>query len=280
MSTNLQTPPGPPSPARRPVSRRALAAAVAGVLVAGTAAGALAAAATDRPAPAPAGATATPAGATATPPGAAATPPGDPLPTGPARTAPPVAAVPPTGVVRPPDTVPPRPPNRPVANDVDGDGRADAVSVPAPGTVRVRYATGATDTVSVEAMAGDGRLQGVVDADADGRAEVFVHVGTGAYSDQTSVLRYVDGRLRVVTLDGRQVWLVSGASVRNGMSWACRPPQAPLVQWQGESDGDRTYRGTLVSYRFAGAALVQVSTRPLTVSDRLQAPTGCAGMRT
>jgi hypothetical protein len=274
MSTNLQTPPGPPSPARRrPASRRALAAAVAGVLVAGTAAGALAAAAMDRPAPAP-------AGATVTSPATTETPPSDPLPTVPARTAPPVVAVPPTGAVPPPDTVPPRPPFRPVANDVDGDRRADAVSVPAPGTVRVRYATGATDTVSVEAMAGDGRLQGVVDADADGRAEVFVHVGTGAYSDQTSVLRYVDGRLRVVTLDGRQVWLVSGASLRNGMSWACRPPQAPLVQWQGESDGDRTYRGTLVSYRFAGAALVQVSTRPLTVGDRLQAPTGCAGMRT
>jgi hypothetical protein len=170
---------------------------------------------------------------------------------------------------------------RPAAgNDVDGDGRSDAVSVPAPGMLRVRYATGATDTVTFAADPGDGRLTGVVDADADGRAEVFVHVGAGASVDLTSVFRYVNGRLRAVTLDGDQLRLVSGASLTHGDSWACRPPAAPIVQWSGTSRDGIAYPGTVASYRFSGATLVRVSSRPLTVDERTPGPSGCGEMRT
>ena len=98
--------------------------------------------------------------------------------------------------------------------DVDGDGRADTVSIPAPGTLRVRYATGTADTVAFDASAPHrrrARLLGIVDADQDGRAEVFVRAGSGASTDFAAVFRHVGGRLRLVTLDGRQAMLGYGA---------------------------------------------------------------------
>jgi hypothetical protein len=171
-------------------------------------------------------------------------------------------------------------PRSPVTVDVDGDGRQDTVGIAAPGTLVVRYGSGRTDRVSFEAQSGDGRLQGVADADRDGRDEVFIHVGAGAYTDQTSVFRYVEGRLRLVTLDGRQLWLVSGGSARSSASWACRPPAAPLVRWVGSSTGSPVYTGTLVSYRFSGAAVVQVASRLLTVDGETRPPSGCGEMPT
>jgi hypothetical protein len=170
-------------------------------------------------------------------------------------------------------------PRTPVTVDVDGDGRQDRVGISAPGTLLVRYGSGRTDRVSFAAQSRDGRLQGVADADRDGRDELFVHVGAGAYTDQTSVFRYVEGRLRLITLDGRQFWLVSGGSLRNSASWACRPPAAPLVQWVGSANDSPVYTGTLVSYRFSGAAVVRVDSRPLTVDDGTPAPRGCGEMR-
>lgn len=255
MSTSLQTPSHPTPPARRRrVDPRAVA-AVAAVLVAAATTGVLIATTAHRPAGEPATAAASPSASPSAP-------------------APPRAGAP-TATPQPTATAPPA-----ATNDVDGDGRQDAVSFPAPGTLRIRYATGATNTVTFDADAGDGRLFGIVDADQDGRAEVFVHVGTGAYTDQTSVFRYVDGRLRLVTLDGKQMWLVSGASARHSASWACRPPGTPIVQWYGESDDGGAYHGTLISYRFSGATLVRLSSRPLTVDDRMPAPSGCGDMRT
>ena len=101
-------------------------------------------------------------------------------------------------------------PRPPAPDDVDGDGRTDTVSIPAPGTLEIHYGSGRTERVSFEAYpSDDGRLVGLADADRDGRDEVFVPVGTGAFTDQTSVFRYADGRLQLVTLDGRQLVLIS-----------------------------------------------------------------------
>jgi hypothetical protein len=171
-------------------------------------------------------------------------------------------------------------PRPPVTVDVDGDGRQDTVGIAAPGTLLVHYGSGRTDRVPFAAQSGDGRLQGVADADRDGLDEVFVHVGAGAYTDQTSVFRYVEGRLRLVTVEGRQLWLVSGGSLRSSASWACRPPAAPLVQWVGSATDSPVYTGTLVSYRFSGAAVVQVDSRPLTIDGEPPAPSGCGEMPT
>lgn len=291
MSTSPNTPSHPTPAARRPVSPAAVAVVlVAAVLVAATATGLLIATAADQPAREPAN---TGSGPGATPSASAARVPGASLAAAaPAATAAPIVAAPPTAATAAPIVAAPpaaatgtpvggtgRP--RPAGpDDVDGDGRRDTVSVPAPGTLRIRYAIGTTDTVTFDAAGDDGGLLGIVDADRDGRAEVFVHAGRGAYTDQTSVLRYVGGRLRLVTFDGTQVRLVSGASVRNSTSWACRPPAAPIVQWSGESEDGTAYRGTLVSYRFSGATLLRLSSRTLTVDERTPAPSGCGHLRT
>lgn len=201
MSTDRQTPshPRPPTGPRR-VSPRVIA-GVAAVLVAATTTGVLIATAANQPAQEPAAMTGDP---TASQPVSTPTPAGAPT-----VTAPPTATSPPTV------TAPPRSPidtgtgpaparGRDVDGDVDGDGRRATVTLPAAGTVRIRYATGRTDTVTFDANAGESRLLGTADADNDGRDEVFIHVDAGAYTDQTSIFRYVEGRLRLVTLNGEQ----------------------------------------------------------------------------
>ena len=178
---------------------------------------------------------------------------------------------------------PPGPPRPATDGDVDGDGRVDRVTFPAPGTLRIRYANGTSDAVAFASGASPYagvRLLGIVDADRDGRAEVFVRAGSGASTDFATVFRHVDGRLALVTLDGRQAMLGYGGSVRHSHSWACRPPAAPILTWSGESDDGGSYRGTLRSYRFSGATLVQVASRPLTVTDDRPAPRGCGSIRT
>ena len=264
MSTDLKTPSHPrPPTGRRLVSLR-VAAGVAAVLVAATTTGVLIGTAANRPAQEPAVGAGGPSASRSV--------------SAPAPAGAPTVTAPPTGPTGPTDTDSEPPP--PTDDDVDGDGRRDVVSLPTAGTLRIRYATGRTDTVAFDAMAGEGRLLGIVDADNDGRGEVFVHVGAGAYTDQTSVFRYVEGRLRLVTLEGKQMWLVSGASVRNSTSWACRPPRTPIVVWSGDSDDGTTYHGTLDSYRFSGATLTLISRRPLTIDDLKPPPRHCGQIRT
>ena len=52
------------------------------------------------------------------------------------------------------------------------------------------------------------------------------------------------------------------------------------MQWVGTSADGLTYPGTLVTYRFAGATVVKVSSRPLTVDDHTRPPTGCLDLQT
>ncbi len=175
---------------------------------------------------------------------------------------------------------PARPAGAAIDGDIDGDGRVDAVSFPALGTLRVRYASGLTDTVRFDATPQPGvQLLGIVDADRDGRAEVFVRTTGGASTEFASIFRYVDGRLRVVTLAGHQVHLGYGGTVTHVDSWACRPPDAPIVHWSGQSTDGRTYTGKLRSYRFDRAALVPLDTTPLSVTPDQPAPTGCGSIR-
>jgi hypothetical protein len=166
-----------------------------------------------------------------------------------------------------------------IDGDVDGDGRVDRVSFPALGTLLIRYASGATDTVRFEATSMPGvQLLGIVDADRDGRAEVFVRSTGGASTTFASVFRYTAGDLRVVTLAGQQALLTYGGTVTHLDSWACRPPSAPIVLWAGQSGDGRTYPGTLRSYRFDGASLVLVGTTPWTATPSHPAPTGCGSI--
>jgi hypothetical protein len=174
-------------------------------------------------------------------------------------------------------------PTAAIDGDVDGDGRVDSVSFLRQGILRIRYATGATDTVSFDAPLASPevpvRLLGIVDADRDGRAEVFVRTGAGAYTQLATVFRYVDGHLRLVILDGHQSELRYGGSVRNSESWTCRPPAAPIVQWSGESNDGSTFTGTLSSYRLVGATLELVRTSQVSLTPDRLPEAGCGSIK-
>lgn len=161
----------------------------------------------------------------------------------------------------------------PMAGDVDGDGRRDAVTLPSPGVLRVRYATGRTDDVRFETSPVPGpALLGTKDADRDGRAEVFVRSDSGAATEFATVFRYVDGHLRVMTENGGQSRLGYYGSVVHQFSWAAGLPGAPLTTWFGSSTDGVTYPGVLSTYTFSGSRLVLRSSRPYTVTPSHPAP--------
>jgi hypothetical protein len=199
--------------------------------------------------------------------------------------APSTRAVPPAGArvsatadrTEPARTVHPR--SRPALDgDVDGDGRVDAVSFPAPGTLRVRYAAGGTDTVAFEAWPQDAvALLGIVDTDRDGYAEVVVRTAAGVSTEFASLFRYVDGRLAVVTLNGKQASLAYGGSVRHFDYWGCEPG-GRIVQWSGMTEDGVVYPGTLTTFRLSGTTLVQTSVRPFTMTEDRQPPRDCGSI--
>lgn len=163
--------------------------------------------------------------------------------------------------------------------DVDGDGKADRISIPAAGRLRIDYASGRVETVAFEAGDQPARVLGSVDADHDGRAEVFVRSGSGASTEFATVFRSVADKLRVVTLDGEQTRLGYGGSVTHRDAWACRPPTEPIVTFTGTSaDGER-YTGPLRHYRFDGARLALIATESVTVTPADPPPTGCGSIR-
>jgi hypothetical protein len=163
--------------------------------------------------------------------------------------------------------------------DVDGDGQADQIVLPEPGTVRVRYSAGGSQDVQFETdSAVEPILLGVVDADWDGHAEVFIRAIAGASTKFASLFRYTDGRLQLVTLNGGQALLGYGGTVTHQDSWTCRPPQTPILTWTGTSSDGRTFHGIQTSYQFRGAALIMVSSRPRTVTLTGAAPSGCGSL--
>jgi hypothetical protein len=170
--------------------------------------------------------------------------------------------------------------------DIDGDGGVDQVTlsgagVSGAGVLHVRYAAGGTDDVRFQADTGsvEPAVLGVVDADRDGRADVFVRVTSGAATEFASVFRYTGGRLRLVTTGGGQARLGYFGSVVNQSSWACRPPGRPIVTWTGTSTDGSIYRGTETYHRFDGAELVVTGSRPRTVTPTSPAPSGCGSLR-
>jgi len=164
--------------------------------------------------------------------------------------------------------------------DVDGDGRVDQVTLAGPGLLHVRYAAGSSEDVRFEADAGPvgPAVLGVVDADWDGHAEVFVRVSSGAATEFASLFRYTGGRLRLVTAGGQQARLGYFGSVANHSSWACRPPGIPIVTWTGATTAGAVYHGTETYHRFRGAELVVTGSRPRTVTPTSPAPSGCGSL--
>jgi hypothetical protein len=163
--------------------------------------------------------------------------------------------------------------------DVDGDGKADTVRLVQPDSVRVDYGSGRVDVVAFS-TAGTPVLLGAADADKDGAAEVFVRTGSGAAGSTVAVLRYVGGRLRVVTLAGQQLALTtSPATARQRSTWACGSTGGAILTWSGAASGAGVYAGLTRSYTFVGAELVQASSLAYQVKPGSPAPAGCGGIR-
>jgi hypothetical protein len=180
--------------------------------------------------------------------------------------------------------------------DVDGDGRADTITIAQAGTLHVQYSGGGQDSVRFTAGSPVGeqvRVLGSADADRDGHAEVFVLADQGASMRTATMFRYVGGHLRLVTLAGSQVALAYGGSTGYVATWACRPAQMPgtaLVTAAGPSSGANSYTVDVRYYRFTPgqASLALVSHRtagpaPLdqlpTVRDGVSAAPGCGSAR-
>ncbi|MCK9923921.1 VCBS repeat-containing protein [Frankia sp. AgPm24] len=184
------------------------------------------------------------------------------------------------------------PANRPaIDGDVDGDGRPDTLSVTG-ARLLTRYSGGGSDSVGFQV--GDPssvRVLGAADADRDGHAEVFVQADRGAGFEVSTLFRYVDGHLLLVTLDGDQAALAYGGSTGSVQSWSCRPstvPDAALAIANGPSTAPNVYTLTRTYYRFDGARLVRL--RSMTVppapldalpqdNDAVSGRPGCGSVR-
>lgn len=176
-----------------------------------------------------------------------------------------VSAAAPTATPTPTGSAAPRTPAR--DGDVDGDGRVDRVTATQE-LLTVRLASGRTLTAEVVADA-EPPVQGVVDVDRDGRAEVFLETTRGASTAFYTPFRYDGTSLRALVLDGEPVRLGVGGSITHGDGFACTGGR--VVVSSSSSDDGETFEVTTTTYAVRGHALARVSrstARGLAQGDR------------
>ncbi len=139
--------------------------------------------------------------------------------------------------------------------DVDGDGREDTVTATQE-LLTVVLSSGRTLTAPVVADV-DPPVQGVVDVDRDGRAEVFLETTRGASTVFYTPFRYDGTRLQAVQLEGEPVRLGVGGSVTHGDGFACA--QGRLVTASSTSTDGERFDVTTTTYRVLGFTLQQVA---------------------
>jgi hypothetical protein len=166
------------------------------------------------------------------------------------------------------------PAHRPARDDdIDGDGHPDSVHVAATdngdGTWTLVARLSALGRRSVDVPADTPtppHVAGIVDADGDGYAEIWVQTGAGASTSFLTPVRLVGDRLRVVELNGSPAQLGEGGSVTHGDGFACTDadhgePGRELVVYSGDlSPSGTDWDGSVTTYRWAGARLVTLST--------------------
>jgi len=145
-------------------------------------------------------------------------------------------------------------------NDVDGDGRADAITT-SDGLLSVRLTSnGKTVSAPVSADApGPAPVLGTGDVDRDGRVEVFVRTAQGASTTFATPYRYDGSALRVVLLDGEPAQLGIGGSVTHGDGFRCLPTGVLEVS-KAESEDGTTFTVQVSTYRLGGNELVVART--------------------
>jgi len=154
--------------------------------------------------------------------------------------------------------------------DIDGDGRVDHVTIGPQTSSGVWQVTATLTTVGVRiGQVHDDSdqpfLVGIVDANHDGYAEIWIHSGAGASTDFLTPLRLIRGVLREVSKDGSPAQLGVGGTVTHGDGFACQDvnPQsdgAELLVYQATSIDGHTWQGDRYVYRWsAGGKLRQLS---------------------
>jgi hypothetical protein len=170
---------------------------------------------------------------------------------------------------------------QPVSWDVDGDGRADTVTIVPVGNVKttssfllaVRLTKLGTQKVPFTATSKTDMpprgpvIIGGADAAHDGHAEIFVQVDSSCCSEYWSIFRLVGGRIRQMTIAGYPAAIAVGGSVLNNGGFSCTGPDLVIHFFNEQSGGPTIYRFQAIrdTYRWAGAALVLVSRQTTTI---------------
>jgi hypothetical protein len=138
-----------------------------------------------------------------------------------------------------------------------------AISAPTTWRVTARLTGGGSTSASVEAD-GKPEVRGIVDADADGRGEIWVRTHTGASTEFVTPLRLVNGKLAVVRRGSSPAELGSGGSVTHGNGFTCADtvksnPGRELIVYEGSTSDTTHWSGDKTTYDWSGATLVRLS---------------------
>jgi len=201
-------------------------------------------------------------------------------------------AQPPSGPAsgRTPVYSPPASPTGALDWDVDGDGRPDSarivalgkgdrntrfelvVKMSSLGTQRVPF----TAAPALKLPPNGPRIVGSVDADADGRAEIFVMIDTGASTQFWTIFKLVNHRITQVTMAGRPVRLSVGGSVMDISGFSCSHSRGDFTTYGygALTYGARSQRWSVGrdTYRWDGARLVLVSKQSTTIRASSASP--------
>jgi hypothetical protein len=184
---------------------------------------------------------------------------------------------------------PTRPPGPPGARDwdVDGDGRPDSahivplgkgnlnakfllvVQMTSLGTQKIPF----TAAPAIKMPPKGPRVVGWVDADSDGRAEIFVMVDSGASSQTWTIFKLVNGRITQVTMSGRPAQLPVSGTVMDNFGFSCDGPHADLVTYSYSANSNpKSWAVERDTYRWAGSRLLLVSKRQKTIRASSTSP--------
>ena len=141
--------------------------------------------------------------------------------------------------------------------DVDGDGRADEVTVTTTALSVTLSAGGTVSAPLVDADVPKPVVSGLHDLDRDGRNEVWVETGRGASTSFVQAFRYDGQSLQELTFEGGHIRFGIGGSVTHGDGFRCTANGQLLVS-TAESDDGTSYRVRNVTYRVSGFTLVRL----------------------
>lgn len=117
------------------------------------------------------------------------------------------------------------------------------------------------------------RVAGSVDADSDGRAEIYVMVDSGASTQTWTIFKLLNGHITQVTMSGRPVQLPVGGSVMDNFGFSCNGPHADLVTYSyGATSNPKSWAVERATYRWAGSRLALVSERHKTIRASYTSP--------